>query len=556
MPMARWFVDRLPQRGIPSVSLRRLLPEAQFVGCADWEVSGCTDDHRWLDPGQVFVAVREAWPGYDGHVYVREALERGAAGVVVERPCPEAGRLQVVVADAMAAHARICQALAGDPSRQLQTLGVTGGFGRTIAALMVRSILVAAGQRIGLIGALGFCDGTTTRALGAGVVRRGGRTRMGVRAGRGPGAAGPSWIGGDHQHQPGSFAPGAASLAALMAEMVERGCQGGVLEVSSEALWHRVVEGVAFDAAVVTDVSAPHGFPAEVLIARRRAKAKLFRQVVPGGVTVVNADDPHAEILGGVNLDARRVAFALEPGPALGTDRSTPVDVSARVVRLDGAGTHLRLQGFGREAAVHLPLVGPRAATCALAAAALAWALEIDLDAVVNGLEAVQSVAGHLEAVAEGQDFDIRIDAAQTPSALVEALAAVRAIAAGRIHCVLSAEGCGDRDLRRQLAEIAENAADRVILTLSNPRTEDPGQILDDLLAGFHRPGKVRVVPDRQLAIEAALTDARAGDVVLVAGKGRHTYQIFADRVIPFDDAAIARQWLRAHQPTPVLRSA
>jgi len=560
--MARWFVDRLPQRGIPSVSLRRLLPEAQFVGCADWEVSGCTDDHRRLDPGQVFVAVREAWPGYDGHVYVREALERGAAGVVVERPCPEAGRLQVVVADAMAAHARICQALAGDPSRQLLTLGVTGGFGRTIAALMVRSILVAAGQRFGLIGALGFCNGTTTRAVGTGVVRRGGRPLTGVRAGQGAGAAESSLIGGDHHHhhqyphQPGAFAPGAASLAVLMAEMVERGCKGGVLEVSSEALWHRGVEGVSFDAAVVTDVSAPHGFAPEVLIARRRAKAKLFRQVVPGGVTVVNADDPNAEILGGVNLGARRVTFALEPGPTLRTDRPVAVDVSAQFVRLDGAGTHMLLQGFDRETAVHLPLVGPRAATCALAAAALAWALEIDLDAVVDGLEAVQSVAGHLEAVAEGQDFDVRIDAAQTPSALVEALAAVRAVAAGRVHCVLSAEGCGDRPLRRQLAEIAENAADRVILTLSNPRTEDPGQILDDLLAGFHRPGKVRVEPDRQLAIEAALTDARSGDVVLVAGKGRHTYQIFADRVIPFDDAAIARQWLRAHQPTPVQRSA
>jgi UDP-N-acetylmuramoyl-L-alanyl-D-glutamate--2,6-diaminopimelate ligase len=530
MPMARWFVDRLPQRGIPSVSLRRLLPEAQFVGCADWEVSGCTDDHRRLDPGQVFVAVREAWPGYDGHVYIREALERGAAGVVVERPCPEAGRLQVVVANAMAAHARICQALAGDPSRQLLTIGVTGGFGRTIAGLMVRSILVAAGHRIGLIGALGFCDGTTTRPLGAGVVRRGGRTP--------------------------TTAPGAAGLAALMAEMVERGCNGGVLEVSSEALLQRGVEGVALDAAVVTDVSAPHGFPPEALIARRRAKAKLIRQVAPGGVTVVNADDPNAEILGGVNLDARRVAFALEPGRALGADRPVPVDVWARVARLDGAGTRILLQGFDREAAVHLPLIGPRAATCAVAAAALAWALEIDVDAVIDGLEEVQSVAGHLEAVNEGQDFDVRTDAAQTPYALFEALAAVRAVAAGRVHCVLSAEGCGDRAVRRQLAEIAENGADRVILTLSNPRTEDLGQILDDLLAGFHRPGKVRVEPDRQLAIEAALSDARTGDVVLIAGKGRNTYQIFADKVIPFDDAAIARQWLRAHQPTPVQRSA
>ena len=103
---------------------------------------------------------------------------------------------------------------------------------------------------------------------------------------------------------------------------------------------------------------------------------------------------------------------------------------------------------------------------------------------------------------------------------------------------------------------LAETGADRVVLTLSNPRTEDPGQILDDLLAGFRRPGKVRVEPDRKIAIETALADARCGDVVLLAGKGRHTYQIFANRVTPFDDVAIARQWLRDHQLTLIQRSA
>ena len=147
--MARWFAHRLPERGIPSVSLRRLLPEAQFLGCNDWEVSGCTDDHRRLDPGQVFVAIRAEH--YDGHAFVREALDRGAAGVVVEEPCPEAGRLQVVVDDARAAHARICQALAGDPSRRLPIVGVTGTFGKTITSLFVRSILEAAGLRCGLV---------------------------------------------------------------------------------------------------------------------------------------------------------------------------------------------------------------------------------------------------------------------------------------------------------------------------------------------------------------------------------------------------------------------
>jgi UDP-N-acetylmuramoyl-L-alanyl-D-glutamate--2,6-diaminopimelate ligase len=536
--MARWFVDRLPQRGIPSVSLRRLLPEAQFVGCSDWEVSGCCDDHRRLDPGQLFVAVRGARPGYDGHAFVREALERGAAGVVVEHPFPDAGRLQVIVPDALAAHARICQALAGDPSHHLLTAGVTGSFGRTMAALFVRSILESAGQRTGSLGALGFFDGTIAHPLGAGLDGR----SPGAGAGRvlGQGRSGSARAAFE---RPDGLNPGPASLAALLSEMVERGCRAGVLEASGEALEHRSFEGVAFHAAVATDVGAPWGFPEEVLIRRRRAKARLFRRVVPGGVAVVNADDPNAEILGGVNLDARRVAFAMEPARRPGPG----VDVSARIVRLDGAGTRLILRGFDREAAVELPVVGPRAAACALAAAALAWALEIDRDAVVAGLERVPPIAGHLEAVDEGQDFDVRVDAAATPNALGEALAAVRAAGAGRVHCVLGAEGDGDRAGRARLAEAAELGADRVILTVSNPRSEDPDRILDELLAGFRRPGKARAEPDRRRAIEAALADARPGDSVLIAGKGRHTYQILADRVVPFDDAQVAREWLRRH---------
>src|SRR3954451_17551944 len=154
--MARWFVDRLPQRGIPSVSLRRLLPEARFVGCHDWEVSGCSADSRRLDPGQLFVAVRGA--RHDGHEFITQALERGAAGVVVERPCPEAGRLQVVVPDSRRALARLCQALAGDPSEHLHLVGVTGDSGKTVTGLLVRSIFEAAGARFGLIGPLGWSD--------------------------------------------------------------------------------------------------------------------------------------------------------------------------------------------------------------------------------------------------------------------------------------------------------------------------------------------------------------------------------------------------------------
>jgi UDP-N-acetylmuramoyl-L-alanyl-D-glutamate--2,6-diaminopimelate ligase len=499
--MARWFVDRLPQQGIPSVSLRRLLPEARFVGCRDWEVSGCTADSRRLDPGQVFVAVRGR--RHDGHAFIRQALERGAAGVVVERPCPEAGRLQVIVPDSRVALARLCQALAGDPGEQLVTIGVTGTCGKTVTSLFLRSIFEATGVRFGVVGSLGWSDGVTT-------------------------------------HPVGPDLPGTEGLAAMLARMVERGCAGGVIEVSREALEHRRVEGLHFDAAVVTDLGETQGPDLDPIRERRRFKARLFRQVVPGGAAVVNADDPHTELLGAVGLDTRRVSFALE----------NPADVTAKIERLDGNGSKFRLRGFDREVAVELRLVGPHHVAQALAAAAVAWSHGLALDAVVAGLESVTRVSGRLEAVNEGQDFEVRIDEARQADELAFALAAIRAIIPGRVHGVVGAEGLRDRSVRLGLARAAESGADRVILTTDNPRTEDPNQILDDLLAGFHRPGRVRVEPDRRRAIEAALADAQPGDAVLIAGRGQCTFQILADHAIPFDDRAVASQWLRANRPT------
>ena len=467
--MARWFVDRHPQRGIPSVSLRRLLPEARFVGCPDWEVSGCTDDHRRLDPGQLFVAIRD--PRYDGQSFVREALDRGAAGVIVEQPCPEAGRLQVIVSDAKAAHARICQALAGDPSRRLTTVGVTGTFGSTVTSILIRSILEAAGLRCGLIGAMGWSDGRSTRHLGAGI-----------------GHPANPWPGG------------AAGLASILSYMVDQNCAAGVIEVAGQAMRTRCFEGVSFEAAVVTDVGVPYGLPTDIAHQNRQAKAKLVRRITPGGAAVVNADDPHAELLGSINLDARRVSFGLE--------HPHQVDISGRIERFDASGTRFELLGFDRAVTVDLHLLGPRQVSHALAAAALAWVLGIDRDAVVAGLETVTNITGHLEAVDEGQDFDVRIDAAQTAEPLTQALQALRAVSAGQVHCVLSAEGNQESQTVRAIAQAAEQGADQVVITLGNPRSGDPNELLGKLLGGFRSPGKVRVEPDRKKAIETALSEA------------------------------------------------
>ena len=365
--MVRWFVDRLHERGIPSVSLRRLLPGAHFVGGTDWEVSGCCDDHRRLDPGQLFVAVPEAKPGYDGHRYISEALDRGAAGVVAERLCPEAGRLQVVVADARAAHARICQALSGDPSKQLATLGITGSQGKTITALMIRSILEAAGDQFGLIGPSEFSDGARSRMLKAGFEHAKARA-----------------LGAGAAHSRGLLPEVLSCPMTVHSEprgwltCSRRWSTAGARERSSKsrALRSRIAALKEWRSTRPLSRPSPEWvqLTPETLISLRRAKAKLFRQVVPGGLAVVNADDRNAEMLGGVNLEARRVAFALQPAASSGM----MVDISARLESVDGSGTRMRLHGFDREIGVHVPLVGVGAAKCALAAAALAWGLGID----------------------------------------------------------------------------------------------------------------------------------------------------------------------------------
>jgi len=506
--MARWFIDRSPQRGIPSVSLRRLLPDAQFVGGRDWEVSGCTTDTRRLDPGQVFVAVKGG--RRDGHSFVFRALERGAAGVVVERPCPEAGPLQVVVPDSRSAHARISHALAGAPAERMRVVGVTGRGGKETTALFLRSIFEASGESVGSIARSGWSDGASARPTG-----------------------------------PGS--PGADGYAAMLGAMVERGCDSAVIEVDDQALDNREVDGVAFEAAVVTTLGDDfHG--RDAFIARRRAFARLARRVAPGGSVILNADDPDADVLGAANLDARRVTFGLD----------RPADVSAVLEQPGPLGPRFRLRGFAREATVTLALAGEGNVRDALAAAAVAWARGISIRAVVAGLEAVTRLPGRLEAVREGQDFEVRVDRARTARDLASALARTRELAPapGRLICVLGAEGGGDRLPRAALAHAAETVADRVILTADNPRSEDLDQILDDLLAGLRHPGRALVEPDRRRAIAAALADARPGDAVLVAGKGHHRFQILADRVLPFDDAGVAADWLRSRRSTPKRTSA
>ena len=516
--MKRWYLDRTPQAASPSVSMRQLLPEADLIGTGDAQIIGCSDDPNTLDPGHWFVAVG-AGQGENGHSLIATALERGAAGVVVEQPLPGSKRLQVVVDDVRSAHARITHALAGDPAGALPVIGVTGATGKSAIGSFLRAIFRAEGQVVGSIGSATWFDGDAIRPVG-------------------------------------SRPPGASQLAAMLASMVYQQCESAVIEIDQEAINRREVDGIALAAVVVANLGD------EDQSSRRRSYARLIRRVEVGGTVVIDADDPDADVLGAVNLRARRVTYGID------TDGQTEsrASVSALVDTVDATSARFILRGFDRDVAITLRVGGGHSVVRqALAAAAVAWSIGISVDVVVRGLESVARVPGHFEAIRAGQPFEVRIDQAKDAGTLSRALGNLRSIAPGRIICVLGAEGTslddttplyqeGDRFRRRvAMGRAAATGADLVILTSDNPRDEDPSAIADEIRAGMTHPGRVRVEINRRDAITFALACAQPGDGVLIAGKGSQPFQILGDRVASFDDSTVATQILREYAPATTM---
>ena len=515
--MKRWFLDRTPRAASPSVCLRQLLPEAEVVGTGDVRLLGCSDDPNTLDPGHWFVAVG-AGRGEDGHSLVATALERGAAGVVVEQPLPGSERLQVVVDDVRSAHARITHALAGDPAGELPVVGITGAAGKSAVSSFLRAILRAEGQVIGSIGTATWFDGDAIRPVG-------------------------------------SRPPGAAQLATMLASMVYQQCESAVIEIDHHAIDRRETDGISLAAVVVANLGD------EDQTNRRRSYARLIRRVEAGGTVVIDADDPEADVLGAGNLQARRVTFGIDAD----IQTESGASVSAVVDAVDATSARFLLRGFDHEVTITLRVGGGHSVIRqALAAAAVAWSIGISVDVVVRGLESVARVPGHFEAIRAGQPFEVRVDQAKDATTLGRALGNLRSIAPGRIICVLGAEGTslddstplhqeGDRFRRRvAMGRAAASGADLVILTSDNPRDEDPTAIADEIRAGMTHPGRVRVEINRRDAITFALACAQPGDGVLIAGKGSKPFQILADRVASFDDSTVATQILREYAPDRV----
>ncbi len=478
--MATWFAGPCARRGIPAVSLRELLPEALFLGCRDLVVSGCSADSRRVEPGEVFVAIRGR--RHDGHDYLERALERGAAGVVVERFVAEAGHPQVVVADSRSAFAKTCQALAGSPSRSTRVIAIAGSHGTTVAGIALRSILEAAGLSVAMIGPAAW-----------------------ARPGEAP--------------RFGPITPRPHGLAAMLAEAVDQRHDIVILAATSEALAERYLDGVECHQVLLTNLSDDRD--ADATQRFRAGMGRLARSVVTDGAVVLSGDDHELAPLAGSNLRARSRSFGFDP----------TCDLWGRVERLTTYGTALRLGDAEGSRLVRLHLIGRENARLGLAAAAAARDLGASFEAVVAGLEGLGQVPGRLERTETDDGAFVFIDEARTAADLARALRAVREVLPpdARVHCVVGAQGGSNLADRLALARAAELGADQVFLAPANPRGEESRDLIGDLQAGLKRPDQAFAFDDRRAAIESALAEAAPGDAVLIAGRGRERVLVGLD---------------------------
>ncbi|MFK7918310.1 MAG: UDP-N-acetylmuramoyl-L-alanyl-D-glutamate--2,6-diaminopimelate ligase [Ilumatobacter sp.] len=448
------------------------------------DVIGAAHDSRRVLPGQLFVCLRGA--SFDGHDHARAAVDAGAVALLVDHRLTDVDVAQIIVDDTRRAVGPAAASAWGEPATALKMIGITGTNGKTTTAQIVAAGLEGAGVPTGVIGTL---------------------------------------------HGPRTT-PEAPELHQMLAEFVAAGKQAVVMEVSSHALALHRVDGTRFDVVGFTNFGHDHldlhGSPEAYF----RAKSALFTPTFASHA-VVNVDDPHGTVLADAVDDVLEV------------ERITVGEVADVVV----STSHHSYRW--RDVSVEVPLGGSFNVANSLMALELLRKLDnVDFVAAANGLNSLAPVPGRFELVetaeTEQRDIAVVVDYAHTPDGLERLLESARGITSGRVIAVFGCAGRRDREKRPVMGEIAGRLADIAIATSDNPRGEDPLEIIDDVIDGVADNYRSRVTaqPDRRIAISDAVARARAGDTVVIAGKGHETYQDFGSSVVDFDDRAVAREEL------------
>jgi UDP-N-acetylmuramoyl-L-alanyl-D-glutamate--2,6-diaminopimelate ligase len=466
----------------------------------DLEILEIAYDSRQVTHGTLFVAIHGEKA--DGNHFVADAVGRGAAAIFSEQAKPETLSPEfpwIQVADARKAMAISAANYYGRPAEVLKLIGVTGTNGKTTTSFLVDSILRAAGSEVGLLGTIEY---RLVREI----------------------LPAPNTT------------PESLDLQEYLARIVRAGGTHAVLEASSHALAMDRLWGCPFAVAIFTNLTRDHLDYHNTFEEYFAAKRRLFEGTgaAAPGVGVINRDDEYGQRLAG--LASQTLTYGLEPG----------ADVTTRKPVLTLSGIELTAETPAGKIEIQSKLVGRPNVYNILAATATAVALGLPAEVISKGIAQLAAVPGRFQRIEAGQPFLVVVDFAHSDDALRNLLATARELnSTGRIITLFGCGGDRDRTKRPLMGEAAGRASDVVVLTSDNPRSEDPLLIINDVIVGAQRTkAKLLIEPNRQKAIEMALDEARAGDIVLLAGKGHETYQVLRDRTIEFDDRAVAQHIL------------
>lgn len=462
-----------------------------FTLSPDTDVAAVTCDSRKVEKGTLFVCI--SGTAVDGHTFAAAALEKGAVAIVVERDLGL--KNQIITPASRLAWAQISANWFHHPADKLHLVGVTGTNGKTTTVCLLKSILEAAGYKVGLVGTIQNMIGD--RVLPAA------RTT-----------------------------PDTYELQSLFALMVAEGCTHCVMEVSSHALDQERVGCCTFDVGVFTNLTQDHLDYHGTMENYMEAKKRLFRI---SRKAVINADDPWSKPLT-EGLD-NVVRYSVKNNDAYFIAKNI-------VYKPDGVRFEFIFDNVIGRVSLHIP--GEFSVYNGMAAAAAAITLGVPFDTVTAALRTAIGVKGRAEIVPTGKDFTVVIDYAHTPDGLENICKTLKACCNGRLITVFGCGGDRDRTKRPQMGAIAAKLSDLAVVTSDNPRSEQPAAIIEDILAGMQNAKTpIKVIENRIEAIHWAVTNAKAGDTVLLAGKGHETYQILADGTIHLDEREVVAEALK-----------
>ena len=459
----------------------------EWQGGRQAEVSALAYESTAVAAGSLFCT----WKGKarDGHSYIPEAMERGAVAIVAEKKMMDLAGPNIRVENGRRALGRMAANFYGHPSKEVQVIGLTGTNGKTSTAMLIQALFEAGGLRCGLLGTVGNDTG---------------KGRVSAK----------------------QTTPEALDLQQFLAEMRENGCRAAAVEVSSHALEQGRTEGVDFAGAVFTNLGRDHLDFHPSMKEYEEAKSLLFRGLRAGSFAVINQEDP-----AGIRMMAQ-----CAPGVRVLTYGVERGDVHTRDLKMGVGGSTFILCTPEGEIPTSLPWWGRFNVLNALAAASAAMLGGLSAEKVASALGRAPVVPGRMERIAGEGEISVLVDFAHTEEAVGAALETVRPLCRGNLWVVLGAGGDRDKGKRPKMAAVAARLADRVILTSDNPRNEDPKIILSEMVAGVPKGRAVEVIEHRAEAIRAAVLGAKAGDVVLVAGKGHEEFQEIRGEKMPFSD--------------------